>query len=471
MRPNTSSKQPLRRTYLVLLIFLGLVAALGGGARSDIFSLAILRPASVVVLGYAIWKVDRQQINQHRAILYIVFSAVTLTALHLLPLPPQIWQSLPGRGILAEIQASTGSGPTWQPLSMAPAGTINALFSLTVPLATLLLCIQLTKRELTSLSAAIVIFTLISGLLAVVQTIGSPEGPAYLYKVTNHGAAVGLFANRNHQAVLLAITLPCLALTTHMFRRSHERRRFSDSVAMAIALLLIPLVLVTGSRAGLAIALIMGLLALPLISRHPIAKDRRAKRKFDPLILVGAIFASILVLLFILLHKAAAFERLTGKDVGDDLRISIWQPTVDLIVRYFPLGSGVGTFSEVYQISEQDRLLDLFYINHAHNDYLEVAMTSGLPGLVILGAAVVWYVTRARRLVSAKGSDLGKVALGRAGAAILLAFAASSAFDYPLRVPSMSALFCIALVWLSFGSAEVFGLESANAVADPEQSV
>lgn len=464
-------RQPFRQTYLVLLSFLTLVAAFGGGSRSDILSLVVLRPVSVIVLGYALWTVKREHLAMHREILCIVFAATLLTMIHLIPLPPQIWHSLPGRGILADVQASTGVGETWQPISMAPAATLNAFLSLATPLATLLLCVQLTKRELTGLAVAIVALMLASGVLAVIQTIGPPEGPAYTYKVTNHGAAVGLFANRNHQAVLLAIALPCLALTTHMFRRSHERRRFSDSISIAIALLIIPLILVTGSRAGLAIAMMMGLLSLPSVNRREIAKDRKAKRKFDPLILVGLVFALVLVLLFVLLHKAAAFERLTGKDVGEDLRISIWRPTVDLIFEYLPFGSGIGTFPEVYQISEKDRLLDLFYINHAHNDYLEVAMTAGLPGILILSAAILWFATSAVGLLSKRNRTTDHGPLGWTGAAVILAFAVSSAFDYPLRVPLMSSIFCIALVWLSFGCRKVFEAEDANAVANLEQSV
>jgi O-antigen ligase len=116
--------------------------------------------------------------------------------------------------------------------------------------------------------------------------------------------------------------------------------------------------------------------------------------------------------------------------------------------KYFPFGSGAGSFVEVFQIDEPNRLLGLSYANHAHNDWLELMMTMGLPGLLLLLVSL-WAFARATRAAFRAPLGEGRRApFARLGAVILLIFALGSIGDYPLRTPSLACLFVVAVLWL-----------------------
>lgn len=93
-------------------------------------------------------------------------------------------------------------------------------------------------------------------------------------------------------------------------------------------------------------------------------------------------------------------------------------------------------------------MLQRTYFNHAHNDYLEVAMTGGLVGIGLILAAAALY--GAGLIAMTRNPDKGRAGMfGRAGAVILVVLAAASVVDYPLRVPSLSALAVIAALWMA----------------------
>ena len=74
----------------------------------------------------------------------------------------------------------------------------------------MMLYLNLDTRHRKQSIAVIITLAGISALWAAIQLVGPDRGPFYLYNITNDGAAVGLFANRNHQSVLLAATIVML---------------------------------------------------------------------------------------------------------------------------------------------------------------------------------------------------------------------------------------------------------------------
>ncbi len=70
---------------------------------------------------------------------------------------------------------------------------------------------------------------------------------------------------------------------------------------------------------------------------------------------------------------------------------------------------------------EPDALLRADYANHAHNDWLEVALTGGLPALLILAAACLAFYSGARGLF-AKGVRAFSHGCIRVGAPFDLAY-------------------------------------------------
>ena len=422
----------------------------GGGARSDILSLVILRPTAIIFLGIGAWRLSQADLTDYRSLFGIALALFALVFIHLIPLPPSLWSALPGREIIAEADRVAGLGSVWRPISLAPATTWNALFAMCVPMTVLVFAAQLDQKQLFKLLTIIIIVGLISGFLGLLQTIGSGERSFYLYRITNDDAAVGLFANRNHQAFLLACLFPALAAFASTAARTPEKNKVRAGLAIAAGLCLVPLLLVTGSRAGLILGVI-GLLSVAFIYRTPknnLPEKRKAhrfniRRVLGPLLVVG------LGLLTYLMSRAQAIDRLTASDPTEDLRYIIWQPMINLIIKYFPVGSGIGSFVESFQIDEPNSLLDTGYINHAHNDWLEALSTGGLAAAILMLIIMIGWVRiiwTARHQTSA---DNDHIILVRLGAAIVLLTAVASAVDYPLRVPSLACVFTLAAVWMT----------------------
>lgn len=438
------------RKLWLLAGWLAVVFLFGGGSRGDIQSLLYVRPAAVLVLAYGLWGLTGEQVRAHRFAFGLAAGMLALVLLHLLPLPPELWRALPGRDIVAEIDREAALGELWRPLSLVPHATRNALWAAMVPLSVLVLGVQLTANQRMRLLPVLLALGLLSALIGLLQMLGDPRGALYFYDITNNGLAVGLFANRNHQAVFLAI-LPPLLLVWAGARSEGAAGPIRQGwvrlwPAVAAITFIVPLILVTGSRLGVVVALV-ALLSLPLIFTG--WRKRQAGRSRALLWgLVGGLGVAALALLTILLGRASAFDRLLGSVADEEARVQILPVVVAMIRSYAPWGSGVGTFEQVYRVHEPRAMLGPTYMNHAHNDWLEVLLTGGIPALGLLLVAMAGFVVQSVRIFRLAG-DSQESRLARAGLVMILVLAFASVSDYPLRVPSLACLAVVAMLWAS----------------------
>ncbi|NIJ19284.1 O-antigen ligase [Sphingomonas naasensis] len=448
MHRPSGKRYPKSVQFWLLLAFLGVTALLGGGARGDVASLVILRPLAGLLCGVALATLRREQVTENRGLFAFAAAVIVYVAIQLVPLPPVIWHMLPGREIVAQIDTATGLGPTWRPISMAPLATWNALYSLLVPLVVLLLCVQIPPRQRRDLLPFFIAFGVISGLIGLLQVTSGYSSPLYFYRITNHDAAVGLFANRNHQAIFLACIFPMAAVLASTGVRTPEQARVRTGLMIAVALVIFPLLLVTGSRAGFVLGLI-GIASTVALYRRP-ALDIPTKRKTrtiaGPMVLAVAIVAGI-ALLMVLFTRAKTLSRITAADQLEDLRFRVWGPIVDMAWTYFPTGSGIGSFAEVFQVHEPEKLLRLSYLNHAHNDWLEVYMTGGLIGCALLLTAVV-VIARDSLAAWRNATPGAERTFGRLASVLFAMLGLASVADYPLRAPSIACLAVVAIFWL-----------------------
>ncbi|WP_120716792.1 O-antigen ligase family protein [Tsuneonella amylolytica] len=452
LRFLSSSKSSI--DFKVLAVFLAVVFLLGGGARADIASLVLLRPLSVVLAGWWILRLDRAALSRHRW--FLLFAGVTfgLLLLHMIPLPPSLWQSLPQRDLVERIDAAVGLGEVWRPLTLAPDAARNALWSLFVPFAVGLGMLRLDGRERRTMLAVVLGLGAMSLALSLLQVFAPSASVLWFYRVTNNGSPVGLFANRNHAAVFLAALLPLA--TAWAMQQGDEKRAVLKRTALVVAVVLVGLVeLVSGSRAGIVAygaAILASVLLLPT-EWKPARRRAKAPPAFlgrprrSALIAVVAFGALLVALLLLLGGQATALSRLFDSGTGD-FRPMFWRRTTAMIGEYFPLGSGSASFVEAYRAGELPGDVMRSYANHAHNDYLEIALTLGIPGILLVAAILAFIVFRllaAWRIAPVPGSN---VRLARAAGAALVIFAGASIVDYPLRVPSLSAFAVVALFWL-----------------------
>jgi O-antigen ligase len=447
--------------FWLLVSFLILVFFTGGGSRHDVQSLIILRPAAALMCGIALLTLTSEQMRAYRVVFSIAAATFCLVLLHLIPLPPALWHYIPGREILIEVDRISGIGDQWRPIAMIPSLAWNAFFALFVPLAVLLHGVQLTLEERFRLLPVLLGLGLLSGFWGLMQVVGAADGPLYLYEQTTNGAAVGLFSNRNHQAALLSCLFPAFAIFASFGAPRQEQVKAKSWLAVACCVFVVPLILVTGSRAGIVTGII-GLACAFLLYRTPqsAVTARRAPPRFDPRIALISLGVLALVALTVIMSRAEALRRLSVADQAEDLRWQMWGPIADMALKYFPFGSGIGSFVQVYQIDEPATLLSPNYVNHAHNDWLEIWLTAGVPGALLLTIAVVAFVRASNASFTALPKESRTAAHARLGAAIIFIFALASVVDYPLRTPSIACICVIAVLWL--GGKAVTGTEKAG---------
>jgi O-antigen ligase len=444
-----SGKSSKSWPFIVLCVFIVFVFLTGGSSRSDVSSLAILRPVSVLVCFYAAWLLTWDRVKEFKFFIILAAACFAIAGIHLIPLPPSVWQSLPGRELIANIDQEIGLGDIWRPMNVDPASGWNALYSLFVPLAALLLGIAISQQERLKLLPLFIGLGLFTGLLGLLQA-STGTGALDFYRIGNKGFAVGLFANRNHQAVFLAVIFPMLAVYCCAGVKSPEQSRFRIWIATIIGLVLIPLLLVTGSRAGL-ITGFFGLVSVPFLYRAPkfemAPKRKTAKRRYY---YIGGAFAVFSVgLLSILLSRAEAVNRLFNNDVADDARAKFFVPIVDMSWKYFPFGSGMGSFSTTFKIDEPAETLSPQYINRAHNDYLELFLTGGVPAILLLVVVFCALALTGWRLWQSRSEKRNDLLIARAALVISIIFILASIADYPLRMPSLMCFAVIIGLWMA----------------------
>jgi O-antigen ligase len=436
-------------------IVLALIAACflwGGGSRLDIAGLIVLQPFAILCGAALALLPEPIRWGRIKIPLLMLAGLGVVIAVQLVPLPPGIWIHLPGQGQFMAFGGAAGADQVWRPLTLTPDLTLSSLVGLSVPAVALMGFASLTEEQTHKLLNCLLVASIISALFGLAQILGGPHNGFYRYAVTNEGSGVGLFSNRNHQAVLLAMTWPMLALWVTEARHAPEQLRLRQWIAVAVAIFLVPMMIVTGSRAGLVLA-VFGLVFAWLILRagrerfdhEPRQRNALLWKIFPVLGGVGVLAATVM------LSRAEALQRLSATVFSEELRIAYVPVLLRICGDFFPFGSGFGSFDPVFRHYEPDDLLRDTYLNHAHNDVLELLITGGLPAAVLAALLVFWVAWRLVRLV---GPRRRRVASSRFRFALLAVgmitiSLLSSLVDYPLRTPVHGMLFVFACGWLA----------------------
>ncbi|NJC34886.1 O-antigen ligase [Sphingomonas jejuensis] len=384
------------------------------------------------------------RLDDTRPAIFILAAALLLLIVQLVPLPPGLWQSLPGRELFA--QADVLPADIWRPLAIVPDGAVNAAASLVVPAAVLILLAWMPAEDRALVPLMVLVVILMSMLLGVVQFSGIDFDNPLIND--GNGQVSGSLANRNHFALFLAIG--CVVAPVWAFG-GQTRARWRGAAALGMILVLVLMILASGSRAGLLLGVVGVVLGLLIVRRRLRDDLRRAPKWAFPALLV-AIGALIISLVFVSLSagRADAIDRALSIDASDDLRARGLPTVIDALWIYFPAGSGFGSFDPVFRIREPLELLQTLYLNHAHNDFLEVALEGGLAGMVLLLVALGWWLLASVRAWRAGGRS--EHATAKLGSSVLLLIFLASLVDYPARTPMIMAIVAIAAVWLNGGS-------------------
>jgi O-antigen ligase len=381
-------------------------------------------------------------IRMGRAATLLLSAIVALPLVQLVPLPPGIWAALPGRVLFTQAALLSNEPQPWRPLTIVPGATANAASSLIVPTAVLWLTLCLGSAERRRLVGLLLCLMLASTLLGLIQVSSwSFDNPL----INESPETVsGTFANRNHFSLMLALGCPLASVWAFGTPGTHPWRYVGGSVSILLFLIAI---IVTGSRAGLFLGSISLVVALWLSAANVGAVLGRQSRWLVAALGAGLVaMVGALVLLSIVADRAESINRLLANDPGQDMRNRALPTMLSMLSQYLPVGSGLGSFDPVFRIHEPQELLKPSYFNHAHNDFVEVVIDGGVPGLLLLLASLSWWGWASAR--AWRGKPDSENALARLGSAMLLLVMLASLVDYPARTPAVMALVAIAAVWL-----------------------
>lgn len=418
----------LAPVYLLLCLLLGGASSAGFAANGLLQVLGLFCILIVVLSGMlpVLPQVARR-------LLILVGAAAALLTIELIPLPPFLWKLLPGRGAVAEGYALLGMAAPWLPISLSASGTLAALTSLIPVVAVIVLVYASSGYGRLFCVYTIIATAIVSIVLGLLQKMQGPDSVYYIYDITNRGGVVGFFANRNHLATLLLATIPfigALGISPHRNDKQDESKVGRLMVTGCIALLIAVGVIVVRSSAG-------WLMLPPAIFAATAVFLRGENGKVPGAVLqIGAVLAAVCIIASIVapIKMNDLGDKLSGMD--PHMRNESIRTTAVAAIDHLPFGSGGGSFVRIYPQYENVETASLEYLNHAHDDYVEVALEHGLPGLALIALAIAFWFIRTRQIWRPGQGD----ALSRAGSIVIAIVAAHSLVDYPLRTTAMAAV-------------------------------
>ena len=425
---RTGWQSPLLQlqTLLVLAVLFG-----GGGVRYGLANL-VVQLAALAVLAVNGRTIACFLASAPRGVLLLIFLTMTLPLVQLVPLPAAIWHNLPGRGPVIESLALAGLRvDDWRPLSLDPARTLVAATGLIAPATIVLLGVLLETREKRALAMTLVACAIAVFLIGTVQ-VTSGDGSLVFYEFeSNRRVLYASFANRNSAGLFFVIALLLLAGSWR------AGSRLAPWLAASLSGLLALGVVLTQSRSAMVLLLpaaAFAILRMLAEWRGRIAGPGVARSALVLALAAGLAIPGALALSGLQGGRAAEAMSRFGDTRTD--RPQMWEDTVFAVQAYWPAGSGMGTFDEVFQLSESLEHVSPRTAGRAHSDWLEIALEAGPAAIAI---ALLWLGWTALALWRAAGTSHGWLAgaVSLSGASIAI----QSLLDYPLR---NQTLWCVA---------------------------
>lgn len=419
---------------------LALALLLGGGTRAGAWPDAVVELASLPLLVAAIWRLGPESGAAHVRVILLFAAAVAAVAmLQVVPLPAWLAGQFAERAPLAAIDQLAGVEPASATLSLVPAATLRSALSMLPAWAVLLGCLTLDRVARRKASLVVLGVAMLSVVLDLAQMSGGPGSALRFYSFTNRDQAVGFFANRNHNAALLYACIPFATawIAGALFDRRPGRRIVVAAMVVLYAAALLGIGL-TRSRAGLVLCAAAALASIGLA--WSVAGRGRLRAKLLWPLLAANLAGLVLAFQF---GFVALAQRLETDSVLADIRWQIAGVSLDAVRENLPFGTGLGTFQEVYAGRERPEMLQEAYVNHAHDDWLELTLEAGIPAVVLMAAFLAWFGWRQFSVwrPSSRFPSTLDAGIARAGGLVAALLLVHSALDYPLRTVALMTLF------------------------------
>jgi O-antigen ligase len=301
-----------------------------------------------------------------------------------------------------------------------------------------MLCFLVTQAlqrssQARKIAIALTVYGFVLSALALLQGISSNGKLFWLRTPRMGGWIYGSYVNHNHYAGLMELLVP-IPLVLSLSHLAHEKARIAAGIA---AVVMVGTIFLSGSRGGM-IAIFVELIVLAVVLL-------RQKRSMRIAIGVGA-FAVVLVSLLVwlggkeLTTRVSSISKETRSEISGGMRLSIDRDTLHMFRQKPILGWGLGTFPVVYP--QFRSFYTNFFVNEAHNDYLQLLAEMGIVGFGIMVWFVVVLYRRVRRKIGNWTSNMSAAVtlactLGFTGIFV------HSLVDFNLQIPANAALFYV----------------------------
>jgi len=282
------------------------------------------------------------------------------------------------------------------------------------------------------LAKAVTAYGALVAAFAILQGI-APNGKIFwIWPAEQGGAIYGPYVNHNHYAGLMEMLTPFpLVLAATRFTDGN-RKLFVTAVAALMA----GSIFLSGSRGGM-FAFLAQVIVLALLILRARKGDWR-----QPLVLGGFLILVIGFLVWLggnqLTHRLASIHTESQAEISGGTRLTIDKDCLGMFLKRPILGWGLGTFATVYPGFRS--FYSTFFVNQAHNDYLQLLVETGIVGFGI----AIWFLLQVFRSASTKLKDWTENSTGALTAAALLGcvgILVHSFFDFNLQIPANAVLF------------------------------
>lgn len=438
-----------RNNFLPLVLFgyLTFSFIFGGSGRDGLFAHWILQIFAAVGLGaLALNWPKGSSWGATRIPIFLLLGFMMLSIAQCIPLATDTWEGLPGRIPIADGLNALAIPDARLSLSLDPQASLSTASYALSPLFVLLLALRIGARRLKKslplyLSTAAVALV----ILGLLQVFSDDDSSYYFYEFTNLGAPVGTFANVNHFSSILLMILPfTFFLIGRLIKDWGEPNDKAIAYALLIVTFLFAIVIGVFSAGSVAIYCLF----LPITFLSVLTSRGSEQKGMNILIHIGVIglvaIAAGLVALSPMLEQLGRTEL----DQSDHRsRFHIWSITLDAARAYWPVGSGIGTFESVIPMFEDPQSISAVYYARAHNEYLQLVLEAGMPGVALMVVAFFWICSQYFKIWGSK-SHGSLVTLKKQAFLAVLVLVLHSFVDYPVRTPAISVVLavCIALI-------------------------
>jgi O-antigen ligase len=431
------------RIWIFALVFcFAVILVCGGISVPSLTTLIGMVAAAITVFALGAVRIVRADLARHAKLaLLIVLLGVALLFIQTIPLPSQIWMAFPGREFVAESFGATGAPLGWLPLSLDTNSTKEDLIFIAPALAFFTAALTVNANQRIYFVLTLLGVVLASIILGLAQKFQGPASSLYIYELGSLHNASGFFANRNFFAALLYATVPfAVALALNWIRGGKTHKIVGPIFALIFIAVIIVGLGAAESRMGIILAFFAILLSIPLIwTTHGQSIGSR-----------GLVIMMFVAVFLIAQFGLVAILRLAATDSVSDYRTTIYAVSFSTLRSFFPIGSGFGSFVPLYAMHETPSVVTTAFVNHAHNDWLELVLEGGLPMAILLVAYLAWYASATYNIWS-RGRDNSEDLLLKAASISIALLLCHSFFDYPLRTPTLMVLFAVLNGFLACG--------------------